>query len=471
MASSLTFLSASATFAATLRSFLHSAGNDDKPCSKLGIHHGSRYESDDLDVDVPKNRRAAENTWMHGFLSGAAACWRAAFTGGLRRRRGVEGDSPDDAARRRSIAASCSEDGNSGTPSFFDRIGRPKCIVAPMVDQSEVPFRLLTRRYGANLCYTPMVNANQFVRCQSYREDVLNSPAEDRPLIVQFAGHDPETLLQAAKHVEHMCDAVDLNLGCPQGIARRGRYGAFLLEEEDLVVDIVRTLSSNLSVPVTCKIRLFRDDLPRTLQLCQRLQEAGCAMLTVHGRTRYQNKDTTGSCDFRGIAAVKAALQIPVIANGGLATFCDIDDILATTGADGVMSSEAVLENPALFCNNLDADGMYIDQDRLAREYLDLADLHLAESGGSKKKCPSCVKAHLFKLLHAGLRQHTDLRARLGDATTLAEHRGVALELAERGWSQPMLNHSTRYRPELSWYFRHRLEELSSELDTAMTAA
>eukprot|EP00927_Polykrikos_kofoidii_P060528 TRINITY_DN55488_c0_g1_i1.p1 TRINITY_DN55488_c0_g1~~TRINITY_DN55488_c0_g1_i1.p1 ORF type:complete len:484 (-),score=63.75 TRINITY_DN55488_c0_g1_i1:47-1465(-) len=341
---------------------------------------------------------------------------------------------------------------------LFERLGRPRWILAPMVDQSELPFRLLARRYGAQLCYTPMVNSGQFVRSATYRREVLaDFSLEDRPLIVQFAGHDPGTLLEAAKHVEHLCDAVDLNLGCPQGIARRGRYGSYLLEEEDLVVDIVQTLSTRLRVPVTCKIRLFRGDLPRTLRLCCRLEGAGCALLTVHGRTRFQNKQTVGACDFPAIAAVKAALRIPVVANGGVAVFEDLHRILQVTGADGVMSSEAALENPALFCNNRDAEGVLVDQNRLAHEYLDLCQKHLLTGKSSATNCPKCVKAHLFKLLFAGIQAHTDLRDRLACARSLDEYRSVASELEARGWAQPMFGSAKLYRYEQSWYFRHRL--------------
>lgn len=342
--------------------------------------------------------------------------------------------------------------------TFFQCIGRPRWVVAPMVDQSELPFRMLARRYGAGLCYTPMMNANMFAKSSTYRKELLDSAcSQDRPLVVQFAGHDKAVLLCAARYVEHMCDAVDLNLGCPQAIAKRGRYGSFLLEEEDLVVDIVSHLAENLSVPVTCKLRLFRDDFLRTLRLCERLEAAGCALLTVHGRNRHQNKQTVGACDFNAIAAIKAHLHIPVIANGGIACYSDLSRCLEITGADGVMSSEAVLENPALFCNNIDGDGRYVDQNRIAREYLQLAERHLPP--GSDGGCPKCVKAHLFKFLHAGLQEHTDLRNRVGSAHTLSEYKAVAAELEARGWEQPMLNHSSLYRWERSWYYRHRLRE------------
>merc|ERR1712203_827513 len=125
-----------------------------------------------------------------------------------------------------------------------------------------------------------------------------------------------------------------------------------------------------------------------------------------------------GTCSFEGIAAVKASVRIPVIANGGIATFEDIQRSMAFTGADGVMSSEAVLENPALFCNNKDAMGEHVDQNRLAHEYLDLAEMHLLDGKAVRSgKCPKCVKAHIFKMLYMGLQANIDLRDRVQSAS------------------------------------------------------
>ncbi|KAH8060940.1 hypothetical protein JL722_4230 [Aureococcus anophagefferens] len=135
---------------------------------------------------------------------------------------------------------------------WYASMGSPKRVLAPMVGQSELAFRQLVRRYGCDLAVTPMVHARMFATCDRYRADVLRDlgDAEDRPLLVQFCGDDKDYLLEAAAAAcAPFCDGVDLNLGCPQGIARRGHYGAFLLEEPDLVCGIVEHLSTRLPVP------------------------------------------------------------------------------------------------------------------------------------------------------------------------------------------------------------------------------
>jgi len=215
-------------------------------------------------------------------------------------------------------------------------------VVAPMVDQSDLPFRLLARKYGSNLCVTPMIHARMFV-CneRGYKERFWNvmkgTPAEDRPLIVQFAGGDPEMLAQAAKLVENQCDAVDINCGCPQMIAKRGNYGAFLLENEELLVRCVEETVKACTIPVCVKVRLLPSGLEDSLRLYTRLVDAGAAMLTIHGRNRFNKGPLTGRANWEAIRSVVDALgdRVPILANGSVADLNDCRACLRATGADG----------------------------------------------------------------------------------------------------------------------------------------
>jgi tRNA-dihydrouridine synthase 1 len=244
---------------------------------------------------------------------------------------------------------------------FFQSIGKPQYIVAPMVDHSDLSYRMLTRKYGADLAYTQMFSSNCFVQSAELRSQLFTTCPEDRPLIVQFCGNDPETLLKAARMVEDRCDAVDINLGCPQGIAKRGRYGAFLMEELELLTSIVKTLSTGLKIPVTCKTRIYRNDFERSVKLCETLVEAGASMLTIHGRSREEKGNLVADCDWVMIKRLKAHFgdRIPLIANGGIECLDDVHRCLEETGVDGVMTSEAILENPALFTRNLNEKKEY----------------------------------------------------------------------------------------------------------------
>mmetsp|Transcript_10566 Transcript_10566/g.23280 ORF Transcript_10566/g.23280 Transcript_10566/m.23280 type:complete len:438 (-) Transcript_10566:34-1347(-) len=325
---------------------------------------------------------------------------------------------------------------------FFKSIGSPKYVCAPMVDQSELAFRLLTRRYGCELAYTPMMHSRLFSENVKYRKQNFQTCPEDRPLVVQFCGDDPATMAKAAKFVETQCDAVDINLGCPQGIAKRGHYGAFLLEEGDLVTSIVRRMDAEVAVPVTCKIRLLKprlEGLQDTLNLVYGLEAAGCSLLTLHGRTKEMKGQVTGPCDWEAVKIVKSRCSLPMFLNGGIETFEDCEKCMAETGVDGVMSSEALLETPSLF------SGRHVCQDQLTSEYLELAKIYDASK--------SAVKSHLFRFLYAGLQWNVDIRAQLGAAKNLEEISAAAVALAERRKS---LSPGDTQRPDKGWYLRYR---------------
>jgi len=229
-----------------------------------------------------------------------------------------------------------------------------------------------------------MFHSGNFARDPLYRSAQFQTCPEDRPLVVQFAANDPETLLAAAKYVENQCDAIDINLGCPQKIAKRGRYGAFLLEEPTLVYSMVEILHKNLSIPVFCKIRLL-STLEKTLEFAKGLEMHGCQLLVVHGRTKEQVRSLQGASDWNVIKRIKEELSIPVIANGSIQEFSDVQQCIDKTVVDGVMSADAVLRNPAFF------SGAKPEPIKLMREYLELVKIYPTES--------KYISAHLYGIL------------------------------------------------------------------------
>lgn len=385
-----------------------------------------------------------------------------------------------------------------GGYEFYRSIGSPRYVVAPMVDQSELAWRMLSRsplppdmagpsttvtpvqggpRYvrhtgGAHLCYTPMIHAKIFATGKteskqsdgqfdiSHKEegsdDVLAGiEGGDRPLFVQFCANDPDMLLAAAKKVEKHCDAVDINFGCPQGIAKRGNYGAFLQDDWDLIQRLVGILHTNLAIPVTAKFRLHPDPV-RTIAYARMLEAAGAQILTVHGRTREMKGQQTGLADWEMIKKVKEAVNVPVFANGNILYGEDVEKCLEMTGCDGVMSAEGNLSNPSLFLppNHPHSHPSLI---LLANRYLDIVAGLRTPTGNS------AMKSHLFRLLKPVLDAQPDesMRIKIAQCAGLEGLRGVVREIEELlkpemaaagpSWRPPPLDKITGYRDLPIW--------------------
>lgn len=298
---------------------------------------------------------------------------------------------------------------------LYEQIGSPKTVVAPMVDQSELAWRILSRRHGADLCYTPMYHARLFSTSEAYRNDMFGEadgdPQTDRPLVVQFCANKPEELLAAAKLVEDRCDAVDLNLGCPQGIARRGHYGSFLMEDWDLIWNLINKLHKELKIPVTAKIRVFQDR-EKTLAYAKHVLSAGAQFLTVHGRTREMKGQQTGLADWDIIKYLRDNLppQTVMISNGNVLYPEDVERSIQHIGVDAVMSAEGNLYNPCIFNRQRHhrVDDRFPRVDKLLREYFEI----VKTTPGNASK--TAIKSHFFKIMHAFLPLNTDLRSKLG---------------------------------------------------------
>jgi tRNA-dihydrouridine synthase 4 len=232
-------------------------------------------------------------------------------------------------------------------------------ISAPMVRYSKIPFRQLVKRYGVDMCYTPMIMADSFLASVHSRNQefaVLSSQYEKKD-VVQFASNEPEILLAAARLIAPYASAVDLNCGCPQRWAMQRGIGAALLH-------MVRKTANCLDIPVSVKIRLL-ENISDTIEVVRRAEAAGAGLITVHGRTAKQRP--SDPVDYDAIKAVKEQCGIKVIANGDIFTYSDAFSVQSRTLVDGVMAARGLLVNPALFHNK------DISRVSLAKEYLQLA--------------------------------------------------------------------------------------------------
>jgi len=222
-------------------------------------------------------------------------------------------------------------------------------VCAPMVRYSKLPFRTLVRSYDVHLAYTPMIIAESFASSATARDNEFTTDsAVDHPLVVQFAASEVEPFVAASRLVANDCQGVELNCGCPQKWALKEGIGACLINRPEFVSDLVRQTRNRCrdDLSVSVKIRIHDDWERRTVELCRRLEAAGVAYLTVHGRTKDQRAEAV---NLDAIRAVKQAVRVPVLANGDVRSLSDAAEVRAATGVDGVMCARGMLENPAMF--------------------------------------------------------------------------------------------------------------------------
>jgi len=233
-------------------------------------------------------------------------------------------------------------------------------IAAPMVKQSDLPFRLQTRMHGATLTYTQMYMANRLVNDEIYRERHLTDLRRGatlelgRPVVAQLGGNDPDVVCAAARILQPYVDAVDLNLGCPQEHACEAHIGGYLIQARrdwPLVERIVSNLASSLAVPVHVKLRLC-STAPMTVELAVRLARAGASVIALHARHVSAKRRRHGPAELQWVSAIREALvaegisTTSVVSNGNVRTLMDCNTNLASTGAAGVMVGETLLGNP-----------------------------------------------------------------------------------------------------------------------------
>ncbi|KAG6819944.1 hypothetical protein H0H93_007150 [Arthromyces matolae] len=212
-------------------------------------------------------------------------------------------------------------------------------IAAPMVNQSDLPFRSLVRKNGCSLAYTQMLMPDKILNNPEYLEHHLRDLTLDeergRPVVVQLCGNDVQTIVQAGRKLQGYCDG------------------------------IVSGMSQSFTVPTSVKIRLAQP-VEKTLEFGQRLEGCGASWITLHARTVSARRRRQGAAALDQVRKLKQGLRIPVISNGNVREWSNIPENLEYTGADGVMVGETLLGNPCLFANKLP------DPVDIALEYLEI---------------------------------------------------------------------------------------------------
>jgi len=238
-------------------------------------------------------------------------------------------------------------------------------MLAPMAGATDLAFRELCRLHGAEYTVTEMISAKALVLEQASRRTKVHRTAQlatitrtEAPTAIQIFGHEPEVMAEAARLLASgeyagavstaLPAAIDINMGCPVPKIVNNGEGSALMKEPDTAVAIVRAVKTAVKLPVTVKMRAGWDFASRNApELAQRLEDAGADLLCVHGRTRQQFYEP--SSDNRIIAAVKAAVSIPVVGNGDLCCAEDVQHMIEQTACDGVMIGRGALGNPFLF--------------------------------------------------------------------------------------------------------------------------
>jgi tRNA-dihydrouridine synthase B len=218
-------------------------------------------------------------------------------------------------------------------------------VLAPMAGVTDAPFRAAVRHFAPVLVYSEMVASAELLRDR--RTAIFRLKAEGASgLAVQLAGRDPQIIAEAARIAEgEGAEIIDINMGCPAKKVVGGLCGSALMREPELAVALVRSVVRAVGVPVTVKMRTGWDDDSRNAPTLARLfEDEGARMVAVHGRTRCQFYE--GRADWSFIAEVKAAVSIPVLANGDVNTTDDVQEIVRASGADGVMIGRGAFGRP-----------------------------------------------------------------------------------------------------------------------------
>ncbi|MFH1655743.1 MAG: tRNA dihydrouridine synthase DusB [Candidatus Omnitrophota bacterium] len=226
---------------------------------------------------------------------------------------------------------------------------KSRLILAPLAGVSDLPFRMLNRKFGCELAFTEMLNCRSLSYKSRKTKQMLFSDPKDRPLGTQLLGNEPKFIQRALEILEqYKFDIIDFNAACPtRKVVRRGE-GAALLKNPKKLSQLLKIIVKNIKIPVTVKIRMGWDrDSVNIKKLARVCEDSGIDGIFVHGRTSVQGY--SGTVDYKAIQQVKRSVKIPVIASGDILSPQLAKKMFDETGCDGILIARGALGNPWIF--------------------------------------------------------------------------------------------------------------------------